>query len=733
MKQTTFFLLIFMFLGTMFSYSQDTVYIDPTNSSDPARDGSQEHPFAGLSEFSLTDNTTYLLKRGTVLEESSKTELTNLTNVTIGAYGNGARPQIQTSSVLVKSCNGLTLEHLDIYADGSHCIEFNHHAKSKNIVIDSCLIHSVPNWDVGDYNYGISAGADSLKIINSEVYDIYRDGLYFDHAFHIEIRGCYIHDVNQHFLDDPDNSGGDGIQFVSSDHILLKETVIDRTGTSKKFCVIVQNGDDELTISDVVFDDNHFIGPEPSSYGGAGLFIGVHGITIRRNIIEGAPSGVFTHAHEITINNNLFINNSGGVSVASNHAEIYNNVFYGNGLAVHSSHRPSTIKNNIVYLTDSEDEAFNDAECIVSHNIQNISSTTSPWFDAGTIADPKFANADSHDFHLLSNSPAIDKGDEVGVIYDFDHNVIPCNGTPDIGAFEYQGGCGDTTNHRPVAVAGQDQQVQEEQLVILDGSDSYDPDYDALTFLWESLSGIALSDNSAEQPEFAAPKVDAKTTFQFILIVSDGELESYPDTVEVTVTDAQSSENSAPVAEAGEDKTVNENVWVELSGESSYDPDDDSLYFHWQAPEGIVLSDSTAIQPGFSAPEISSDTVLRFALTVNDGNLSSEPDTVNITVQDVATSLPIELNERRVDGVLFPNPSNGELYIQLAGNRSFDGVEVRIYSIQGQLVKMIKLHQRLSGDAPIMLSVDELPQGAYICSVFYEGSRLFNQRFLKQP
>ena len=50
--------------------------------------------------------------------------------------------------------------------------------------------------------------------------------------------------------------------------------------------------------------------------------------------------------------------------------------------------------------------------------------------------DSFFVDAASRDFHLQSNSPAIDAGTDVGLTSDFDGN--PIVGTPDIRAFGYQ-------------------------------------------------------------------------------------------------------------------------------------------------------------------------------------------------------------------------------------------------------------------------------------------------------
>ena len=48
-------------------------------------------------------------------------------------------------------------------------------------------------------------------------------------------------------------------------------------------------------------------------------------------------------------------------------------------------------------------------------------------------------------------------------------------------------------NHPPIAEAGVDQTVQEESLVILNGSNSYDPDNDVLTFNWVQTAGSIVT------------------------------------------------------------------------------------------------------------------------------------------------------------------------------------------------------------------------------------------------
>lgn len=616
------------------SYGQDTVYIDPANTSDPAQDGSLSHPYDSWDDLSLSDNTVYLFKRGEVIEVSERAVLDYLNDVTLGAYGEGNKPRISTSSVFVKGCENLFMEDLDIFAGGSHCIEFTHNHRSRNVRIDNCKIHSPTNWEVDAYNYGISAGADYLTIIDSEIYDIYRDGLYFDHATNIEVINSYIHDVNQRFFDTPDNAGGDGIQFVDSDSLLVKGSVIDRSGTGKKFCIIVTNPDENLEVTDVVFEDNHFIGPDDTEYGGAVLYLAADNMILRRNIIEDGPEGVYTHCENILINNNIILNNGTGVAVASNQAEIYNNVLYGNGIAVHSSNRPSTIRNNIVYLTDSSQGGFYDSECTTDHNLQNFSSTEVPWHDAEIIDDPLFVDAENYDFHLQEGSPAIDKGIDVGIAYDYEKREIPCGGTPDIGAYEYQGNC-------------------------------------------------------------------------------------------------ESPSNNEPVANAGADQTVQENERVDLDGSESSDPDNDSLYFNWESPEYISLSDPSAVQPYFEAPNVDQETSYLFFLTVSDGSLESERDTVEVTVKEVETGFSDFSDGKEQMFVVYPNPTDGRLNVHLKKDKEIDEFSIKIYSVTGKLECIKSFRGGKNQGSVISVDISELPAGLYILTAQSQGKIIFRTKVTK--
>jgi hypothetical protein len=188
-------------------------------------------------------------------------------------------------------------------------------------------------------------------------------------------------------------------------------------------------------------------------------------------------------------------------------------------------------------------------------------------------------------------------------------------------------------NKPPIADAGPDQTVNEGESVTLDGSGSYDPDNDPLTYQWTAVGGITLSSEMVANPTFIAPEVTVETQFIFTLAVNDGIENSESDQVIVTVQNV----NTPPIADAGPDQTVNEGESVTLDGSGSSDSDNDPLTYQWTAAGGIILSSEIVANPTFIAPEVTVETQFIFTLAVNDGIDNSEPDQVIVTVQNVNT------------------------------------------------------------------------------------------------
>lgn len=136
-----------------------------------------------------------------------------------------------------------------------------------------------------------------------------------------------------------------------------------------------------------------------------------------------------------------------------------------------------------------------------------------------------------------------------------------------------------TTNSKPIADAGPDQAVIALGTTIqLNGSQSYDPDGDGLTYSWTlsqtpTGSAATLSSASAIAPTFTA---EVQGTYIATLVVMDTNgAFSDPDSLTVSFT------NVKPVANGGGNQAGSVGQVIQLNGSRSSDANGDRLTYHW--------------------------------------------------------------------------------------------------------------------------------------------------------
>ncbi len=174
--------------------------------------------------------------------------------------------------------------------------------------------------------------------------------------------------------------------------------------------------------------------------------------------------------------------------------------------------------------------------------------------------------------------------------------------------------------------------VDEGATVTLDGGASYHPDSLPITFYWSQTSGpaVALANPNAVIQAFRAPIQRRDYAMKFQLVVSDDLQSSLPDSVTVNVH----SNNRAPVADAGDDRTTDTFTKVTLNGSRSADPDGDAITYQWRQVSGpaVTLAGANTFNPSFNTGKSYTGQQFVFELTVSDGAYSAT-DRVTITVQ----------------------------------------------------------------------------------------------------
>jgi hypothetical protein len=155
-----------------------------------------------------------------------------------------------------------------------------------------------------------------------------------------------------------------------------------------------------------------------------------------------------------------------------------------------------------------------------------------------------------------------------------------------------------TNNTAPVADAGPDQAASG-IMVYLDGTGSYDPDEDLITYSWSfdsvpAGSAAVLQGDTTLQPKF---EMDAAGDYVIALEVNDGTVSSV-DYITISTV------NVSPIADAGKDQAVTVGSRVVLDGTASYDPEGTALKYAWSLtniPYGssAALTYSTTARPRF--------------------------------------------------------------------------------------------------------------------------------------
>jgi parallel beta-helix repeat protein len=286
-------------------------------------------------------------------------------------------------------------------------------------------------------------------------------GIALTHSNHFIIRNNTIH-----------HNVKMGIKVDDSQFGEIAYNVISRSGSYSGIWVI---GSRNVDIHhNIAYSNNH---------NGIAISYDSDGVTIHHNVAYDNSCGedqryagiaIEVDSENNKVYNNLVYNNchAGYITNSSNN-EIYHNVFYGNTTAQISNGDwlgsypiRNTYKNNIIVITRSGDRGitfwgsgYNPLDNLLDNNLYfyvdgpdksdmvrtgSREYTFSEWKESGkeqngVLGNPEFVNPGQANFHLLSNSIAIDAGVNVGIQDDFDGENRPKGVAPDIGAYEFEG------------------------------------------------------------------------------------------------------------------------------------------------------------------------------------------------------------------------------------------------------------------------------------------------------
>ena len=191
----------------------------------------------------------------------------------------------------------------------------------------------------------------------------------------------------------------------------------------------------------------------------------------------------------------------------------------------------------------------------------------------------------------------------------------------------------------PIASAGNNLTVTKNTNFFLDGSASYNPDGNIMSYSWTQIAGtpaVTLSNSSAPNPSFVVPVVPKDTTFTFHLTVKDNANLTSSSIVNIKDVGAAPTIHAAdkpPIASAGNNLTVTKNTNFFLDGSASYNPDGNIMSYSWTQIAGtpaVTLSNSSAPNPSFVVPVVPKDTTFTFHLTVKDNANLTSSSIVNI-------------------------------------------------------------------------------------------------------
>ena len=248
-------------------------------------------------------------------------------------------------------------------------------------------------------------------------------------------------------------------------------------------------------------------------------------------------------------------------------------------------------------------------------------------------------------------------------------------------------------NQAPIALAGEDINIDINEEIIFDASNSYDPDNDELTFLWD-FAGLATS--SLEITTYQFSEVG---TYTVILIISDGQ-ESSTDSLVINIVEETNNlpttidniiiNELLPNPEGSDDAE-----WIELKNEN-----DDSINL-----EGCYLEDASGNRYIFSSDDFNNLNINNYFI------LERSTSGISLNNFNETISLFNNLNEK-IDEMNYANSQENYSWSRFDNQWKKTSLLTKGYKnqeeiIQSPIANINLLNNELKINQEIILSAEE--------------------------